>query len=591
MGKCCRRFASWLPLVVAAMVPCVGQAQGKFPYKAVGAPSEPRVAARWNRYHDHAEATKLLKDLAAAYPHLAKLESLGKSYGEREMWVMTVGNQKSPHGPTRPAFWIDGGIHANEIQSVEVVLYTAWFLLESYDTNETIHRLLNERQFYLMPMMSPDSRDAHFYRPNTTHSPRGGQRPVDDDRDGLTDEDPADDIDGDGHITQMRVKDPNGRYKPHEDFPELMVRVADDEQGEYSLLGSEGTDNDGDGQVNEDGDGYYDPNRDWGWNWQPNYVQNGAHRYPFSIKENRLVADFIAARPHIAGAQTYHNTGGMILYGPGAKSDAYDRSDQAVYLGLAKQGEQLLPGYKGMNIAAELYEVYGGEIDWLHQMRGVFTFTNELFTPFNYFRKASSTGGFLGTSEERHLFNKYLLLDEGTVPWHEVDHPQYGKIEVGGMKKSWSRQPPSFLLEEECHRNMAFTLYHADQMPWVKVQSIDVEPLGEGLTQVTAIVENVRRIPTHSAIDVKHHITPEDRVTLTAGERDAEKPNVLLALSSSERYFQSPREHRRQPAEVRLKNIPGHDVVYVRWLVKGAGPFTVRVESTKGGKDEKTSGE
>lgn len=159
------------------------------------------------------------------------------------------------------------------------------------------------------------------------------------------------------------------------------------------------------------------------------------------------------------------------------------------------------------------------------------------------------------------------------------------------MKKSWSRQPPSFLLEEECHRNMAFTLYHADQMPWVKVQSIDVEPLGEGLTQVTAIVENVRRIPTHSAIDVKHHITPEDRVTLTAGERDAEKPNVLLALSSSERYFQSPREHRRQPAEVRLKNIPGHDVVYVRWLVKGAGPFTVRVESTKGGKDEKTSGE
>ena len=63
-----------------------------------------------------------------------------------------------------------------------------------------------------------------------------------------------------------------------------------------------------------------------------------------------------------------------------------------------------------------------------------------------------------------------MLLGDGFVPWHEVDHPQYGKIEVGGFKKNWVRQPPSFLLEEECHRNMAFTLYHADQMPLVKIQ-------------------------------------------------------------------------------------------------------------------------
>ncbi len=109
--------------------------------------------------------------------------------------------------------------------------------------------------------------------------------------------------------------------------------------------------------------------------------------YPFSLIENRVVGDFIAAHPNIAGAQSYHNTGGMILRGPGAKDDHYDPADLRVYDLLGKKGEALLPGYRYMNIANDLYEVYGGEIDWLYQMQGVFTFTNELFTSFNYQRK------------------------------------------------------------------------------------------------------------------------------------------------------------------------------------------------------------
>ena len=112
-------------------------------------------------------------------------------------------------------------------------------------------------------------------------------------------------------------------------IPTCSFRRKDDEKGEYTLLGQEGIDNDGDGAVNEDGDGFYDPNRDWGWNWQPDYMQNGAHRYPFSILENRLVADFITAHPNIAGAQSYHNAGGMILRGPGAKDDRFEAADIA----------------------------------------------------------------------------------------------------------------------------------------------------------------------------------------------------------------------------------------------------------------------
>ncbi|MHB1037963.1 MAG: M14 family metallopeptidase [Pirellulales bacterium] len=546
-------------------------------YNPMGAPPDPKVSAAWNRYHDYADATKLLRQLAETHSARCRLVSLGKSYGGREMWLLTIANFENGKETEKPAFWIDGGIHANEIQGAEAALYSAWYLLEMYGRNPAVTRLVDQRAFYIVPMMSPDSRDAHMHKPNSTSTPRGGQLPTDDDRDGLADEDGPDDLDGDGNITQMRVRDPNGRWKPHPDFPNLMIQAEPDEKGQYTLLGEEGYDNDGDGRVNEDPEGGYDPNRDWPWNWQPDYVQNGARDYPLALQENRAVADFIIAHPNIAGAQSYHNSGGMILYGPGGKEDHFDPADTAVYKAIAKKGELMLPGYRGMNIGAELYEVFGGELDWLHAMQGVFGFTNEMFPAFNLFRRPSE-GGFMGKAEDLHQFDKYLLLGEGVVPWHEVNHPQFGKIEVGGLKKEWVRQPPSFLLEEECHRNMAFTLYHADQMPKVRVDSIHARPLSTGLVEVTAVVANDRLIPTHAAADVKNHLTRPDLVLISG-----EKLEVLGGMTSDEPFFRRPKDQKRKPQEMRVGTIPGMGAVYVRWIVHGRGPYTVTVRSPKGG--------
>jgi hypothetical protein len=546
-------------------------------YQPQGAPANPKVAVRWNHFHDYQEATELMQKLVAAFPDHCKLQSLGTTYGKREMWLMTITDFKSDKPDEKPAFWIDGGIHANEIQSVEVPLYTAWYLLETREKSEFTQNLLRDRVFYILPMMSPDSRDAHFYEPNTTHSPRGGQRPVDDDRDGLVDEDKADDINGDGQITQMRIKDANGGYKPHPDYPQFMIRVKEGERGQYRLLGQEGIDNDGDGSVNEDGDGYYDPNRDWPIAWQPSYIQGGAHRYPFSIYENRVVADFIQKHPNIGGAQSYHNAGGMILRGPGGRGQEYDGADVQIYTALGKHGEKLLPGYRFMHTGNDLYEVFGGEVDYWHEGRGAFAFTNELFTPFNYFRQAEQHG-FFGSEDTQQLFNKYLLFDQGYVAWKEFDHPQYGKVEIGGPTKNWVRQPPSFLLEEECHRNMAFSLYCADNLARVKVQNVSVKNLGEYVNEVTAIIENERICPTHSAADLKNKLTPPDIVTISA---DGLK--VMVGMTAREPFFENAREQKRDPAKLKLSNIPGHDVVYARWIVDGKGPYTVSVRSVKGG--------
>ena len=88
------------------------------------------------------------------------------------------------------------------------------------------------------------------------------------------------------------------------------------------MLGGEGLDNDGDGQVNEDSPGGYDMNRNWAWDWQPNYIQFGAQEYPFSLPETRAIAAFVTEHPNIAAFQSYHNAGGMILRSPGREGGA-----------------------------------------------------------------------------------------------------------------------------------------------------------------------------------------------------------------------------------------------------------------------------
>ena len=576
INKCAFCLAVAVVSILASAA--LARAKEQTPYQPMGAPADPKVAVHWNRYHDYAEVTEILNQLVAAHSGRAQLQSLGKSFGGRQIWLLTVTNSKTGNDRAKPAFWIDAAIHANEIQGVEVSLYTAWYLLEMYGRNPFITQLVDDRAFYIVPMMSPDSRDAHMYRPNTTSSPRSGQVPVDDDKDGLVNEDGPDDLDRDGHITQMRIRDPNGRYKPHPDYPNLMIAAKPNERGEFRLLGSEGFDNDGDGSVNEDGDGFYDPNRDWPIQWQPRYVQRGAYRYPFSLMENRHAGDFILAHPNIVGAQSYHNTGGMILRGPANPVDAeYSKSDKAVYDAIAAKGELMLPFYDYKICASGLYPLHGGAFDWLHAMRGIFAFSNELFTPENYFRRTVRS-----RSEEVEQFDKYLLFGQGTVTWKEVNHPQYGKVEVGGKTKQWGRQPPSFLLEEECHRNMAFTLYHADQMPRVAVSSVEAKPVPGGLIQVTAAVFNEKLTPTHSSVDLKNQITPPDMVSISGKDL-----KVMVGLRSTDAFFHNAKEQKHHPGQLRVPTIGGMGAVHVRWLVKGKGPFSVSVRSIKGGSDRR----
>jgi hypothetical protein len=549
-------------------------------FKASGSPVNPKVAISWNKYYDHAGITEICKKIVAAYPDLAKVESIGKSFKGRDLWVLTITDFKKGDPSKKPGMYIDGNIHSNEVQGSEFAMYTAWYLTESFNDTKYIQELLADKVFYIVPTINPDGRDSYFHQPNNGSSPRSGVIPVDNDRDGLVNEDPYDDLDGDGNIVSMRRKNPNGRFKVDPSDPNRMIQVGPEEKGDYEFLGQEGKDNDGDGLVNEDGYVFeYDPNRDWGWGWQPNYIQNGAYKYPFSLPENRAVMEFVMKHPNIAAAQSYHNAGGMILRGPGDPNDlvTYNGADLQVYDAIGKKGEELLPGYRYLVVYKDLYSAYGGELDWFYGGRGIFTYSNELWTPYLMFNKDATRDP---QDNASYQFDRYLLFKDAFIPWHEFDHPQYGKIEIGGYKKNFGRAHPGFLLESDAHRNMAFTIYHCYHTPRLTIDSISEKDLGDGLKQVTAIISNSRLMPTHSNQDLKYKIERPDLITLSGAKVVASMivENADLNISS---------EQKTNPETINVRNIPGLGTVTVRWIVQGSGGYTITVDSKKGGTTSK----
>lgn len=565
-----RIVISIVSFVLVSVAALAQDANGVF--RAAGSPENPKVQVSWNRYYNHAGITDICKKLAAAHPDLIKLSSIGKSYQGREMWLLTVTDFKTGNPEEKPGFYIDGNIHSNEVQGSEMALYTAWYLAESFKDVAFIKELLADKVFYIVPTINPDARDHYMKEPNSPHSPRSGVIPVDNDRDGVVNEDGFDDLNGDGHITMMIRKSPTGRMKKDPNDPRRLIPAKPDEPGEYEVLGFEGLDNDGDGRVNEDGTGFYDPNRDWAWKWQPNHIQGGAYKYPFSIPENRNVRDFVMAHPNIAGAQSFHNSGGMLLRGPGAEEDAgsYNNDDVRIYDAIGKKGELLIPGYRYMIVHKDLYTAWGGELDWFNSGRGIFTFSNELFTSYMYFNKQNAG------QEDVYAFDQSLLFGDAIVAWQEYDHPQFGKIEIGGVKKNFTRADPGFLLESDAHRNMAFCIYHAYHMPKLVVEEITEKNLGGGLTEITVVVANKRMIPTHSSIDLRYKIERPDYISIQG-------PKVIAGMVVENRDLNIAREQKNNPATLEVRNIPGMGSVTVRWIVSGAKNYTIKVDSRKGG--------
>jgi hypothetical protein len=562
-----------------------------------------QVNLSFNHYYDWQEVEAALRTLEKAYPKFLKLRSIGKSFQGRELWYMTINNPDTGPEMEKAAMYMDANIHGNEVQGGEIGLYTIWYLMENYNYNDTIRQLVDERVFYIFPSVNPDGRDLWLHKGG---SARSGQVPMDSDNDGLYDEDGPEDLDKDGEVGSMYIKvEPGeGGYRLSDKGDRLVaikknIEGKPDEVGDYKFIGSEGIDNDGDGRYNEDGGGGYDPNRDWGSYWQPGYIQGGAGYYPFTWPESQATRDFFYAHPNIAGVQAFHNSGGMILRGPGAElRGEYPASDLAVYDEIGNKGEKIIEGYDYIILWSELYPVWGGFIDFTHDMLGIYSFSNELWTS-----RADFDGDGEVSEEEDEFFDRYIDMDNKAVRMHEIDHPQLGKVTIDrDITKLSGRVPPSWLIEEMCHRNMAFCLLHAWEMPLPVIKKVSTEKLEGNTYRVKVAIYNERLMPTMSQAAVTNLVQRPDILSIDGNVKvlaAGVDQSASLPAGIPRRFL---RFLRMRPGgsslsfidQKDLKNLKltsglrGRSEVEYHFLVEGKGEITVKLDCAKGGKHNKS---
>jgi hypothetical protein len=201
----------------------------------------------FDKYHSPAEFSQALKKIAAANPKIVDLFEIAVSAGGKPLTMLYIGPEAAKKEKKLPAILVVANMEGTVPMAAEAAMFLIQAILKKAESRQ-------DKSWYILSTGNPDGLAKYFSRPLIQDA--GNNRPHNDDMDDRTDEDGPEDLDGNGIITMMRVKDAEGEWLPVVAEPRLLKK-ADSAKGEKGLfkLYSEGIDNDGDGQYNEDGPG------------------------------------------------------------------------------------------------------------------------------------------------------------------------------------------------------------------------------------------------------------------------------------------------------------------------------------------------
>lgn len=152
--------------------------------------------------------------------------------------------------------------------------------------------------------------------------------------------------------------------------------------------------------------------------------------------------------------QNYHTTGGVILRAPCVTADSgIPARDVDVYNVMGEIGEKLT-GYP----CASVYDAFpeldergrrstsGGFIEWTYEHLGMFSFATELWdlqSRAGIERPANDAMRVVREQTEEDGL-KLLKFNDESLDGDGFEHPQLGKVELGGWKSKQMRQnaPP-----------------------------------------------------------------------------------------------------------------------------------------------------
>jgi hypothetical protein len=562
----------------------------------------------FDRYHTVDVMYTWLERWAEWYPDIVELYQVGTSLKGRPIMQVTLTNRATGPATDKPAAFFEGGRHSGEVTSSESVLWLIRHLVEGYGRDAEITDLLDRAAIYLRPQNNPDGSNLYLH---TAQTNRSSVRPTDNDRDGLLDEDPLNDLDGDGVVREMRWRDPEGEWVQDERDPtgRLMRRATDGDEGrERWMVEDEEVDDDGDGRADEDGVGGLDLHRNYPENWRPmrgrdhtgrGWTQLGAGAYPLSEPETRSVVLFALENPNIAVANSMDTRVPMHLRPPSTS-----RSEERMYpedLAYYEHFDSVGVSITGYPWAGDVYfnystrrlddpdperdgsPLFGHGPDFGYFYLGAIWYGDELWD-------GGAVGDVNGDGEEDNL-DRLIWQDSVAAgrdypmpfkAWTPFDHPELGQVEIGGWHpKFFSQNGPPEVLEKWARNQALFNLYMARSLPHLSADEPRLRRRGEedGVTtwELTLSVRNRGRLPTALRQADLVKIVRPDRVEITVDgdDPDDEMVGVVAWLDDAEDgavelgYLQ-PGEERR---------------VTVRFTTRGLEEVTGTFEllSTRGG--------
>jgi hypothetical protein len=541
----------------------------------------------FQHYHTTEELNYWMERWARERPDIVERYQVGTSFGGQPIWQLTLTNKRTGKDTAKPAAYFEGGRHSGEITSSESILWLAWHLVENYGKDPRITALLDEKAIYLRPNNNPDGADMYKL---TAQANRSSVRPIDNDGDGKLDEDAGEDLDGDGHVRQMRKFVGAGKGTAMVDTVDRsgrLMRQVGAGRGDY-LLYSEGIDNDRDGRYNEDGIGGLDLHRNYPYNWRPmteptgrGNTQFGAGEYPLSEPETRAVYLWQLSHPNISVTNSMDTSVPMHLRGPSSceETECMFPSDLKLFqyydsVGLSKTGypwagdvyrtyaTRFAPPGQGQPEA-----LFGHGPDFGYFQMGQIWYGDELW---NGGRERDYNGD--GRWDQYEVL-RYCDEEFGGScyqPWTKVTHPELGDVEVGGYDpKFFSQNGPPQVLEKWARNQALFNLAMAMDLPRIEIAEVDVRPATAAADSATheirVTVRNSGRIPTALEMAKRVQIVRPDAVVTRAPQGSAAR-----VLGRAPEFHLAGHETRVVTTRVR---VPAGEAV----------TFTVQALSTRGG--------
>lgn len=476
----------------------------------------------------------------------AKLSSLTKTVGGKDIWVLKIGTGDMDN---KPAIAVVGGAEGFHVLSVELALQFAERLVKDNKA------ALDKNTFYVFPNMSPDAYEQ--YHASLKYERRGNASKIDHDRDGQVSEDGYEDLNKDGLITMMRVESPIGDYMVNEKDERLLVKAdrSKGQKGSYLMM-PESMDKDKDGNFGEDLVEGIAFNKNMTYKYP--IFQPLAGQIAVSENENRALLDYLFNQWNIFAFVTFSPANNLSTP---LKYNAGDAKKRIITSMLEKDVaiNSMVSGIYNETVTQKAFNqnnqgTDGDFFQWAYFHFGRLSFS----TPGWWVPEVKGEDGksnnnaeanFLAWAAKENLSNVF-------APWTAVTHPDFPgqKVEVGGIKPFVMYNPPFAKVDSIAIEHTAFILKLADMSPKLEFHNVKSEKLGNGLTRITADLFNNSLLPTHSDMGEKSRWLRKIRVDISKDAAD---------LVSGEKIKL-------------IEKLGAYEKTTLSWVVKGSGSVDIK---------------